>query len=130
MNVSSGTIKRTIAVTELLLISPALLFMIALVVRELQPQQYEPAHTAERIVMWYAARQWTLWVLLIALPLAALVIGSGRLLSSWRDDAELRQSARQALALIRAHLATLVVAAATLAAAGILVIVGVHMLTD
>jgi hypothetical protein len=130
MNVPLSTIKRVIAATELLLIAPATLFMTALFVRNLQPEQYEPAHTAQRIVMWYAARQWTLWVLLIALPFAVLVTGCVALLHSWHDNSELRQAARQTLAAIRAHLATLLVAVATLAAAGVLAIVAMHSLTD
>ena len=43
---------RALAATELALIFPAALFMTALFVRNLQPPQYEPAHTAERIVTW------------------------------------------------------------------------------
>jgi hypothetical protein len=126
-----NTLKRAIAATELLLIFPAALFMTALFVRNLQPPQYEPAHTAERIVTWYAVRPRVgLWVLLIALPLAVLVTGCVTLLRSWSDDAELRQAARHTLAAIRAHLATLFVAAATLTAGGILVIVALHVLTD
>src|SRR5438132_3227093 len=67
--------KRAIAATELLLISPAVLFMTALFVRSVQPQQYEPAHIAQQIVMSYSA--WPhvgLWILLIALPFAVLII--------------------------------------------------------
>ena len=74
-------VKRAIAASELLLIFPAALFMTALFVRNLQPQQYEPAHTAQRIVDWYAVRPRTgLWGLLIALPLAVLLTGGGTLL--------------------------------------------------
>ena len=123
--------KRAIAATELLLIFPAALFMTALFVRNLQPLQYEPAHTAQRIVTWYAARpRIGLWVLLIALPLAVLVTGCGTLLRRWSDEVELRQATRQTLAAIRAHLATLLVAGATLTAGAILAIVALHMLTD
>jgi hypothetical protein len=130
MNVSPSTIKRTVATTELLLILPAVLFMTALFVRDVQPQQYEPAHTAERIVMWYAGRPWTLSVLLIALPFAVLASGSATLLRSWNHDVELRQAARQTLAAIRPHIATLLVAAATLTAGAVLAIVAAHVLTD
>jgi hypothetical protein len=123
--------KRTIAATEVLLIFPAALFMTALFVRNLQPLQYEPAHTAERIVTWYAARpRIGLWGLLIALPLAVLVTGCGILLRSWGVDVELRQAMRQTLAAIRAHLTTLLVAGATLTAGCVLAIVALHMLTD
>jgi hypothetical protein len=126
-----NTLKRTIAATELLLIFPAVLFMTALFVRNIQPLQYEPAHTAERIVMWYSVRPRVgLWVLLMALPLAVLVTGCATLLRSWNDDVELRQAARQTLAAIHAHLATIIVAVATLTAGGVLAIVALHSLTD
>ena len=130
MNVPLSKMNRTIAATELLLISPAVLFMTALFVRNVQPEQYEPAHSAQRIVMWYSARPWTLWVGLMALPLAVLVAGCITLLRSWHRDSELRQAGRLTLAAIRAHLATLLVAAATLAAAGVLAIVALHSATD
>ena len=123
-----NTTKR--AAAQLLLIFPAVLFMGALVVRELQPLQHEPAHTAQRIVMWYSARMWTLWVLLIALPFAVLVTGCGTLLRRWGAEVELRQATRQTLAAISAHLATVLVAGATLTAGGVLAIVALHMLTD
>jgi hypothetical protein len=123
--------KRTIATAELLLVFPAVLFMTALFVRNLQPQQYEPAHTAQQIVTWYAARpRVALWGFLIALPLAVLAAGCGTLLRGWSNDAELRQAARRTLADVRAHLAMLLVAGATLAAGGILAIVALHLLTD
>jgi hypothetical protein len=110
-----NTVNRAIAATELVLVSPAALFMAALLVRTLQPIEDEPAHTAGRIVMWYAERQWTLWILLIALPLAVLVTGCATLMQS---DA------------IRANPTTLFVAAVTLSAGGFLVIVVLHMLAN
>lgn len=123
--------KRIIAAAELLLIFPASLFITALFVRNLQPPQYEPARTAQRIVTWYSARPRVgLWVLLMALPLAVLIAGCGTLLRNWNNDVELRQSARQTLAAIRAHLAMLLVAAATLAAGAVLAIVALHAVSD
>lgn len=124
-------LKRTIAATELLLVFPAALFMTALFVRNLQPLQYEPAHTAQRIVAWYSLRPHLgLWVLLIALPLAVLVMGCATLLRSWSTEAQLREATRQTLVAIRAHLSTLLVAGATLTAGGVLAIVALHVLTD
>jgi len=123
--------KRAIAATELLLIFPAALFMMALFVRNLQPLQYEPARTAQRIVDWYAVRpRIGLWGLLIALPLAVLLTGCSMLLRNWSGEVQLRQAAWQTLAAIRAHLATVLIAGATLTAGGILAIVALHMLTD
>ena len=111
--------KRAIAATELLLILPAALFMTSLVVRTLQPLPSAPARIAEQIVQWYAGRQWTLWILLIALPLAVLITGCASLMQG---------SAR--LAALREHPSTIVVAAATLTAGVFLVIVVLHMLAN
>jgi len=116
-----------LAALELALIAPAAIFMAALFVRKLNPLPYEPAHTAQQVVMWYAGRMWTLWVLLLALPLTVLVTGCVTLRHTWNRDAI---SARQALAVIRTHLATLVVLATTLAATSILAIVALHMLMN
>jgi hypothetical protein len=126
-----NTIKRTIAATELLFVFPATLFMTALFVRDIQPAQYEPAHTAVRVVEWFSARPHLgLDVFLIALPFAAFVIGCATVLRSWRGDAELRQAALKTLAAVRAHVATLLIAGATVMAGGILAIVALHMMTD
>ena len=124
------TRTRIIAALELALIFPAALFMTALVVRNLQPPQYEPAHIAQRIVIWYSGRMWTLWVLLLALPFAVLITGGATLLRDWNRDVDLHNAARQSLAMLRAHPARLLVAATTLTAAGILAIVVLHMLAN
>jgi len=125
------TLKRTIATTEWFLVFPGALFMTALVVRSLQPRQFEPAHSAQRMVDWFSARPHLgLDVFLIALPFAALVVGCGALLRGWTRDAELRRAALATVAAIRVHMATLFIAGATLVAGGILAIVAVHMITD
>jgi len=121
---------RLIAAAQLVLLFPAALFMAALVVRELRPLQYEPAHSAQQLVMWYAARMWTLWVLLLALPMMVLISGGGTLLRNWNRDAAVTQNVRQALAAVRGRLSTIFVAVETLAAAGILVIVVLHMMAN
>ncbi len=105
--------------------------MTALFVRSIQPLQFEPAHTAQKIVDWYAARpQVGLWGLLIALPLTVLVTGGVTLFARWKAEPELRKTAEQALAELRIHLATLLLAGATLLAGGILTIVALHVITD
>ena len=110
---------------------PSVLFMAALFVRNLQPLRYEPARTAQAIVMWYAARPHTgLWLLLIALPLAVLITGSMVLWSRWTNESELRQALRHTAAILVPHMTTLLVAGATFTAVGILGIVAVHVLTD
>lgn len=124
--------QRAIAATEILMIFPATLFMAALFMRNVAPEALEPAHTAVLIVNWFThGPVWlTLWLLLMAMPLAVLVIGSASLLRRWRNDAELRQAARQMTGIVRAQMANLLVAGATLAAAGILAIVALHAMTN
>ena len=125
MNVS---IRRAIATTELLLIFPAAVFMTAIFVRNVTPLPKEPAYTAHRIVLWFAAQG--LWGLLVSMPLAVLVIGTLALVWLWNHDAQLRLSADIVFNAIRAHLTTALIAMATLASAGVLAFIGVHMLTD
>ncbi len=123
--------KYTIPATELLLIFPAALFMAALFLRNVQPPQYEPAHTAQQIVTWYAGRPHiALWGFLIGLPLTVLATGCATLLRKWSNEVQLRQAARQSLAVLKAHLATVIIAGATLTAGGVLAIVALHLATD
>lgn len=121
---------RIIAAMELVLIFPAALFMTALALRNLQPLQYEPAHSAQQFVMWSAGRMWTLWVLLLGLPFTVLVTGCAALLNSWNRDTVRPLTARQWLAMVRAQLATLFIAATTLIAGVILAIVVLHILAN
>jgi len=119
--------KRALAAAQLLLMFPAILFMGALVVRQLSPLPHEPAHTAHRIVMWYAGRMWTLWALLITLPLVVLVTGCVTLLRSWSNVPELPYRAQQGLAAIYADRPMLCIAMMTLTAGVVLAIVAMHM---
>lgn len=121
---------RIIVVLEVVLILPAALFMTALALRNLQPPQYESAHIAQKLVMWYAGRMWTLWVLLLGLPFTVLVSGCAALLRSWNREIIVPLTARQSLAMVRAHLATLSIAATTLIAGVILAIVVLHVLAN
>lgn len=123
-------VRRVLAALQLLLMCPAILFMGALVVRQLSPLQQEPAYTAQRIVMWHAARLWTLWVLLVTLPFAVLVIGSLTFLRSRSHHPELPQDVQQAPAAIRADRATYFIGVMTLMAGVVLAIVALHMLAN
>jgi hypothetical protein len=59
--------------TAFLLLLPSLLFMSALAIRQLAAGPL--AGLAHALVMLYATRMWTLWILLIAMPLLALALG-------------------------------------------------------
>jgi hypothetical protein len=121
---------RIIALIEVALISPAALFMLALMLRHLQPLRYEPAHSAQQLVMWYAVRMWTLWVLLFGLPLIALVGGCSELLRNWSRGTVVPVKSQKSLVLARAPLASLFLAAATLISGVILLIVVLHVLAN
>ncbi len=110
---------RAIAAIELVLILPAALSMTALVLRNLP--QFE--HGAQQLVMWYARRMWSLWVLLLGLPLTVLVSGCATLARDWERN-------MQSLAMILTHSATLLIAATTAGAGVILPIVALHMLAN
>ena len=129
--VTMNSTKRILAATELLLVLPATLFMTSLFVRNLQPHQYEPARRAGRLVEWYAARPFLcLDVFHIAMPLIVFTVGCATLLRSWRSDSKFRQTAIETLAAVRAHLATVAIACATVVAGGILAVVAIHVITD
>ena len=128
---SMKTILRSVAALELLFVFPAVLFMSALFARNVQPLQYEPAHTAQRIVDWYAARPHVgLWILLIALPLAVVVIGSATLMREWHRNQELRVATLRAIGFIRSQAPSILIAGATAMAGSILAIVALHVLSD
>jgi hypothetical protein len=121
---------RVIALVELVLIFPAALFMTALALGNLQSLQLEPARTAQQLVMWYAGRMWTLWVLLFGLPFIALVSGCAELVRNWKRDISASLTSQKSLALVREHLASLFIAAMTLIAGVILAIVVLHVLAN
>jgi hypothetical protein len=124
--VSMETIKRTIAIIELLLVFPAALFMIALFLREVQPL----AQTG-RLVEWFSHHVVIgLYIFLIAMPLAAFVVGCAIVLRSWRSDAEFRRAILEICTTVRAHVASLLIAGVTLMAGGILAVVAMHMIKE
>src|SRR5690242_15446627 len=97
------------ALAQVLLILPAIVFLGSVVARDLQP--LKPA--AERVVMWYAARMWTLWMLLLALPFTVFVTGCVTLFGSRNTHPD---PSRQIIATIRSDGALSLVAALTLMA--------------
>ena len=120
--------RRVIAATQALLIFPAILFMCALILRQMSPLQHEPAYTSQQIVTWYAGRMWTLWVLLITLQLAVVVTGCLTFLRSGSKDRELPRNVQEwSSVTILADPVMLIVGALTLTAGVILAIVAVHM---
>src|SRR5271154_5570254 len=121
---------RVIAFLELVLIFPAALFMTALLLRNLQPLQFGLARSAQQLVMWYAGRMWTLWILLFGLPFIVLVSGCAELVRNWKSDTSVPLTSQKSLTMARVHLASHFIAATTLIAGVILVIVVLHVLAN
>jgi hypothetical protein len=71
-----------------------------------------------------------LWVLLIALPLTVVVIGSATLVREWRRNQDFRVATLRALGFMRSEASSILIAGATATAGGILAIVALHVLTD
>jgi hypothetical protein len=121
-----GANKRAVAAVELFLIAPAALFMISLFLREVQPL----AQTG-RVVEWFTHHLVLgLYVALFSMPLAAFIGGCTVLLHSWRKDRQFRTGTSKLLIAAKDQWASLLVAAATVLAAGILFIIALHLLTE
>ncbi len=76
------------------LLAPGALFLAAAVARQLQPIQFQPARTADRIVEAFSALPGPILVaVLVVAPLVALGLAGATLASSWREDASLRVDA-------------------------------------
>ena len=100
--------------------------MTALFLREVQPL----AQTG-LLVDWFSRHVVVgLDLFLIVMPLAAFVIGGAMVLRSWRSDTEFRQAALEIFATVRRHVASLLIAGATLLAGGIFALVAMHMITE
>ena len=117
-----------IAAWAVALVGPAVLFVAALVLRQVPPPESRPARTADRIVKWYAAHpQFALWVLLFLLPLTTFVLGSAALMRTWDNNPKLQYYAWRALAEIPEHWPALSIGGTTLLAAGVLAMITGHL---
>jgi hypothetical protein len=124
-----GLTNDVVAAWVLALVSPAVLFVTALCLRQVLPRESAAARTAERIVRWYAAHpQLALWVFLLLLPLSAFVLGSAALLRTWGDNPQLQHYTWRALAAIPAHWPAVSIGGGTLLSAGVLVMIAAHLM--
>lgn len=112
------TIRWLVAISDLVLIFPAVLFLGAVLARGL------PAVTfpAQAIVTWYADRLWTLWILLISLPFAALITG---IVTLFVGKGTASGSVQE-----QAPIVTWIIAVTSVAACFILMIVSLHVLAN
>jgi ABC-type Fe3+ transport system permease subunit len=123
--------NHEIAVWSLALILPAVLFVVALSLRQRPLVGGVPARAAERIVTWYAEHpQLGLWLLLVLLPLSALILSSSSLLRTWNENPRLQDVTWRALAAIPAHLPAVSLGAITVVAAGVLGLITLHLMRE
>jgi hypothetical protein len=118
-----------IAVWALILVLPAVIFVMALFLRQLSSPESRVARTADRIAAWYAAHpQIGLWVLLLLLPLSAFILGSAALLRTWDTNSELRYYTWRILTELPEHPWALLLGVATLASAAVLAMITSHLM--
>lgn|SRR6185437_1932436 len=122
---SMKTFRSTIAIIEVLLVFPAALFLSASSVLSSRPHRL-----AVCLFDWFAGlpRGIAIYLLLVALPLTAFVVGCATLLRSWRADAQFRNAALEIFITIRRHRELLLIAGATVLSGFILAIIAMHMM--
>ncbi len=119
--------RRNLAAAHFVLVFPAVLFMAALIGRSLPPD-WQMAQAAHHVVSWYSGRIWTLWVLLLALPLSVVFSGVASFWCSAKDGLNTTPGRAQTIASLHNERAALCVAITTIAAGLILSVVILHML--
>ena len=121
-----------LAISEWLLVLPAILLLAAAVLRQLQPRQFEPGRTAWVIFEWtttHISQVGAAW-LFLALPAVAAVAGCVGLMLAWRKSETLRQDTVAVFTTFRRNLAVAILGTGTLFAGAILAAVIVHIITD
>jgi hypothetical protein len=121
-----------VALGEGLMVLPATVFLGAAALRVLQPRQYEPARTSWIIFEWTTKHVSRLGAgtLFIGLPGLVAIVGCATLLSTWRQDAALRNDTADTLAIFRRQRTIILATAAMLLAVVILVFAVSHVITD
>ena len=119
------------AITELLLVMPATLFLGLSALRGMQPR-YEPARTSwlifESIVSHLTPTDAA--IIFLVLPSIAFVLGVVTLRTSWQESELLRWDAIAFTAVLRRNVHFLLLSAGAVAGAAILAAAVVHMITD
>jgi len=121
-----------LAVSEWLMVLPAIVFLAAAVLRTLQSPQYQPARTSWIIFEWTSTHISRLGaaVLFLGMPGLAVVVGCGALLRMWGEDQALHHDVVLGLTVFRRHLPTVFWAVATLLGATILALAFAHLVRD
>jgi hypothetical protein len=121
-----------LAVTQCLIVLPAVFALGVSAMRLVQPPQHEPAHTSWLILDWMSRHldSRAAATIFLVFPGIALATGSTVLLRSWQRDDLLRWDTLALLAVFRRNLHMLLMIAGMLAGGTILMAAVVHMITD
>jgi hypothetical protein len=121
-----------LALSEWLMVLPATVFLAAAALRLFQPRQYQPAKTSWVIFEWTTGHISHLGaaLLFLGMPGVVLIAGCSALLWMWHADQALRHDVVLGLTVVRRHLATAFLAAATVIGATILALAAAHLITD
>jgi hypothetical protein len=119
---------RLVTFIEWLMVLPATVFLTAAVLRLLQPPEYEPARTSWVIVGWTVRNisRSGAAVLLLGLPALVALVGGAALALNWRTDETLRRDATAIAATIWRHGVVVWLGAAAVLAVAIVVLVVGH----
>ena len=120
------------AISEWIMVLPATVFLAVAALRLLQPRQYQPARTSWVIFEWTTTHISRLGaaILFLGMPALVVVAGCGALFRLWREDQALRSDVVLGLTVFRRHLATVLLAVATLLGVTILALAVAHVITD
>lgn len=129
---SHRTRLLALAVTECLIVLPAIFAITVSAMRFMQPHEYGPAHTSRLILDWMKRHldSHAAATIFLVFPAIALATGSTVLLRSWQRDDLLRWDTIALLAVLRRNLHMLLLIAGMVAGGTILMAALVHMITD
>lgn len=119
-----------LAAGEWLMILPAAIFLAVTALRQMQPAQFEPAHTSWVIFNWATTHvtRFDAAVIFLVLPAAVVLAGLIGLLWAFSQNESFRRDLAEGFRILRANFAAWVVAAATVLGGAILAAVIVHLI--
>ena len=132
MQISKSLRLSVLAIGEWLIVLPAVVFLVAAALRNLQPPQFEPARASWAIFDWTTTHISHLGAaaLFIGIPGLVLLAGCAALVRSWQQDQALRDDAILGIAILRRNLVIGLLMTATLLAAAVFTLAVAHLVTD
>jgi hypothetical protein len=118
--------RLLILVSQWVLLSPLALFLAAIAAHRLPLL----AEACARIIGWFVTRFWSLWVLLLAVPLLALLLGVTALLAARDPRDALSPGTGRSSAAVGGTVSLGAVAATTGVGAALLAVIVLHMLAN